>query len=343
MNRSQPTIKDVAAQAGVSRQTVSRVLNDKPEVAPETRARVQDAIAALGYRPNLAARSMVVGRSCSLGCISPSLTDHTFASMIESAQDEARRRGYFMLTGSAPTVADVEPLLEEMLRRQVDGLLAIDPCADGRHRVLYPLIRRGVPLVYLSSAPCDEQVSLIRCDDDDAGYQATLYLLDLGHRAIATILGPDHEQCTFDRLDGYQRALVQAGLEPEPPLAVAGDWSAASGYRAARQLLAARRPFTAIFSQNDQMAVGAIRALREAGCRVPDHVSVIGFDDIPLASYFDPPLTTIRQPMEEFGRLGARMLIKAMDDPTRPAEQILLPGQLIIRASCSLPVVHPPG
>jgi DNA-binding LacI/PurR family transcriptional regulator len=343
MNRSQPTIKDVAARAGVSRQTVSRVLNDRPDVAPETRARVLGAIADLNYRPNLAARSMVVGRSCSLGCISPSLTDHTFASMIESAQAEARRQGYFMLTGSAPAVADVGPLLEEMLRRQVDGLLAIDPCADDRHRVLYPLIRRGVPLVYLSSAPCNERVSLIRCDDEDAGYQATRYLLDLGHRAIATILGPDHEKCTFDRLEGYQRALVQAGLEPERTLAVPGDWSAASGLQAAQQLLEAGRPFTAIFCQNDQMAVGAIRALREAGRQVPGHVSVIGFDDIPLASFFDPPLTTIRQPMEEFGRQAAGVLIKTIDDPARPPEQILLPGELVIRASCSLPAVRPPG
>jgi len=327
----------VAARAGVSRQTVSRVINNKDEVSPETRARVLTAIEELGYRPNAIARSMVAGRTCTLGCISPNLTDYTFASMIESAQAEARTRGYFILTGSAPTEADVEPLLEEMLLRRVDGLMVINPHADDRYRYFLPLIGKGMAVVYLKNTPRDEPVSSVRCDNREGGYQATRYLIDLGHAAIVTLVGPYNEEDAFDRLAGYYQALVQAGLDFDPALAASGDWSATSGYQATQRLLEAGRPFSAIFAQNDRMAVGAIRALREAGRRVPDDVSVIGFDDIPLASYFDPPLTTLRQPMEESGQRAVRLLIETIQNPDRPPEQVLTHARLIERASCAPP------
>ncbi|MGD2205337.1 MAG: LacI family DNA-binding transcriptional regulator [Anaerolineae bacterium] len=332
--QSRPTIKDVAARAGVSRQTVSRVINNKGEVSDATRARVLAAIDELGYRPNVAARSIVVGRTCTLGCISPSLTDYTFANIIDSSQAEARRLGYFVLTGSAPTVADVEPLLEEMLRRRVDGLMVLNPRADERYRYFLPLIKKGLAVLYLNSTPQEEPVSSIHCDDRDGGYQATRYLIDLGHKAIATILGPGNEEASDDRLAGYRQALIEAGLACDPDHTIRGDWSATSGYEATGQLLTASRPFSAIFAQNDQMAVGAIRALREAGRQVPDDVSVIGFDDIPLASYFDPPLTTVRQPMQETGERAARLLVETIQNPDRTPEQIAIPARLVERASC---------
>jgi DNA-binding LacI/PurR family transcriptional regulator len=335
--RSRPTIKDVAARAGVSRQTVSRVINNKGEVSDATRARVLAAIEELGYRPNAAARSMVVGRTCTLGCISPSLTDYTFANIIDSAQAEARRLGYFVLAGSARKESEVEPLLEEMLHRQIDGLLVLNPHADRRYQHFLPLIEKGMALVYLNNTPRGEAISSVHCDDRDGGYQATRYLVNLGHTAIATILGPSNEECSFDRLDGYRQALADVGLTYVPELTMQGDWSATSGYQATRHLLAAGRPFSAIFAQNDQMAVGAIRALREENRRVPDDVSVVGFDDIPLASYFDPPLTTLRQPMQECGRQAARLLVDTILDPGRTPEQIAIPARLVERASCAPP------
>jgi LacI family transcriptional regulator len=335
--KSRPTIKDVGARAGVSRQTVSRVINDKGEVSAETRARVLAAIEELDYRPSAVARSMVAGRTCTLGCISPNLTDYTFASIIESAQAEARRQGYFILVGSAPAEADVEPLLEEMLHRQVDGLMVLNPYADDRYHHFLPLVEKGMAIVYLSNTPQGEPVSSVRCDDHEGGYQATRYLIDLGHTAIATLVGPDNEECTLDRLAGYRQALAQAGLDFDPALTTSGDWSAPSGYQATQRLLATGQPFSAIFAQNDRMAVGSIRALREAGRRVPDDVSVIGFDDIPLASYFDPPLTTLRQPMEESGRQAARLLIETIQNLDRPPEQVLTHARLIERASCAPP------
>jgi LacI family transcriptional regulator len=333
--KSRPTIKDVAARAGVSRQTVSRVINDKAEVSPETRARVLAVIEELGYRPNAAARSMVMGHTCTLGCISPNLTDYTFASIIESAQAEARRQGYFFLTGSAPSEGDVEPLLEEMLRRRVDGLLVINPRADERYRHFLPLVEKGMVVVYLGNSPHDEPVSSVRGNDYEIGYQATRYLIGLGHASIATITGPGNEECTSDRLEGFRQALDQAMLALDPALVEGGDWLAPSGYQATRRFLASGRPFSAIFAQNDLMAVGAIRALREAGRDVPGDVSVIGVDDIPLSSYFDPPLTTLRQPLEELGRRVAQVLIESIQNPERSPEQISIQARLVERASCA--------
>ena len=333
--QSRTTIMDVAARAGVSRQTVSRVVNNKGEVSEPTRDRVLAAIEELGYRPNAAARSMVMGRTCTLGCISPSLIDYTFAHIIDSAQAEARRLGYFVLAGSARTESEVEPLLEEMLHRQVDGLLVLNPHADGRYRHFLPLIEKGMAVVYLNNTPRGEAISSVHCDDRDGGYQATRYLLDLGHTDIATILGPGNEECSLDRLDGHRQALSDVGVRYLPELTRQGDWSATSGYRATQHLLAAGHPISAIFAQNDQMAVGAIRALREAGRRLPNDVSVIGFDDIPLASYFDPPLTTLRQPMRETGERAVQLLVETIQNPGREPEQILIPARLLERASCA--------
>lgn len=321
--------------AGVSRQTVSRVLNDRDYVADETRARVLAAIEKLDYRPDAVARSMVAGRTYTLGCISPNLTDYTFAKIIESAQAEARRRDYFILTGSAPTESDVEPLLEEMLHRRVDGLLMLNPRADGRYRYFLPLIESDVAIVYVGSAPREEPVSSVRCDDRAGGYQATRHLLDLGHIRIATLSGPTNEECAQDRLEGHRQALSEAGLDFDPSLMVSGDWSATSGYQATQQLLGKECVFSAVFAQNDRMAMGAIRALREAGRRVPDDISVIGFDDIPMASYFDPPLTTLHQLLEESGRQAARLLIETIQDPHRLPDQVLIPARLVERASCA--------
>lgn len=332
---STPTINDVASRAGVSRQTVSRVINDKPEVSPSTRARVQSVIDELGYQPHAVARSLVTGRTYTLGCISPNLIDYTFACIIEGAQAEARRQGYLVLTGSAPEVDDVEHLVDEMLRRQVDGLLVLNPHMDGRHRFFPPLAEEGLAVAYLKNTLKGNKISSVCCDNRQGGYQATRYLIELGHRSIATVLGPDNEECTHDRLDGYRRALSEADLAVDPELVVSGDWTATSGFDAVEQLLAAGEPPTAIFAQNDRMAVGAIRALREAGLEVPEKVSVIGFDDIPLASYFDPPLSTVRQPMEESGKLAARMLIKTVQDSSRPPEQVFTESRLIKRRSCA--------
>ncbi len=333
--RSKITIRDVAIRAGVSHQTVSRVINKSERVSPTTRTRVKKAIKELGYRPNVIARSMAKGHTYTLGCISPNLTNYIFSKIIESAQAEARRQGFFVLTGCASTADDVLPLLDEMLNRRVDGLLVLNPRDDARYIHLLPLIEQGTPVVYLKNSPKEEAVSSVCANDQSGGYQATQYLLDLGHARIATITGPENEECTLDRLEGYWQALSEAGVKQDRELIVQSDWSAESGGQAILQLLEAKVPFSAVFAQNDRMAIGAIRALRDSGLRVPQDISVIGYDDIPLSSYFDPPLTTIHQPMDEFGRRGAQLLIEAVQNPQHTLKQVRLNTQIIKRNSCA--------
>ncbi len=335
MSRSQVTIRDVASLADVSYQTVSRVINNSKRVSPATRLKVESAIKELDYRPNAIARSMARGHTHTLGCISPNLTNYIFARIIESAQTEARRQGFFILTGSAPSEGEVEPLLDEMLNRRVDGFLILNPRDDERYRYLLPLIEKGMPVVYLKNSPKGEDVSSVSCDDQKGGYLATQHLLELGHTSIAIITGPKNEECSQDRLDGYHQALLENGIPPNEMLIVEGDWSAESGGEITQNLLASGEPFTSLFAQNDRMAVGAIRAIRDAGLRVPQDISVIGYDDIPLTSYFDPPLTTIHQPIDDFGRYGAQLLISAVKNEKHKRKQVRLDAQIVKRDSCA--------
>lgn len=332
---SRPTIKDVAAQVGVSYQTVSRVINNRPDVRPETRDRVLAAIAKLGYRPNAAARTMGGGRAMTLGCISPNLVDYTFASILDGVQAEARSLGYQTFTGSAPNADDVQDLLEEMQERQVDGFLLLNPHGDGRFQHLLPLIKKGVPAVYLMNTPTNAPVSTVSGDDMYGGCAGTNYLLSLGHQHIATIAGPNNEEGTRQRLYGYRQALTKASIAINESLILQGDWSPESGYQTVQDLLGQGVLFTAVFTQNDKMALGAMQALREAGLSVPNDISVMGYDDMPLSAYFYPPLTTMAQPMDEIGRHASRLLIEHIENPDRALEQIKIKPKLVERASCA--------
>lgn len=328
------TIDDVARKAGVSKQTVSRVINNKPDVAPNTRERIQSIIQSMGYTPDPIARSMK-GRTYTFGCITPSLSDYTFASIVQAAQTEARNNGYFFLTGSAPTEYDVAPLLDELLSRRVDGLMVINPRDDNRYRYLIPIINTGLPVVYVKNAPVDEPVSAVCLDDLLGGYIATNYLISLGHTSIVMIKGPEIEECTQKRYAGYLNALDEAGISEDQRLIVQGDWSAQSGKSVIDKLLRYPVRFTAIFAHNDRMALGAMRAVRDAGLRIPQDISVIGYDDLPLTGYCDPPLTTIRQPLNQFGQIGTQLLINALNQPGTKTKLVELKPTLTVRNSCS--------
>jgi len=336
LEKSQVTLHDVAELAGVSHQTVSRVINNNERVRPETREKVEAAILELGYRPNAIARSMVQGNTHTLGCISPNLTDPVFARIIESAQAEARRLGFFILIGSASTVEEVKPLLDELLNRRVDGLIVLNARDDERYKLLVPLAEAGSPIVYVKNSPVEEPVSSVRCDDIKGGYLATKHLLDLGHKKIAIILGLENEQCTSERLEGYQKALAEAGLTISDNLIVKGNWSSQSGSGAVEKLLSRSENFSAIFALNDRMAAGAIRSIREAGYHIPEDYSVIGYDNGPLASLIDPPLTTIQQPLEHFGEQAANILIKSIQETNHKPIDICITPELIRRNSSSL-------
>jgi LacI family transcriptional regulator len=334
LEQSRVTLHDVAELAGVSHQTVSRVINNSESVRPETRLKVEEAIQQLGYRPNAIARSMVQGNTYTLGCISPNLTDPVFARIIESAQAEARRLGFFILIGSASTMQEVQPLLDELLNRRVDGLIVLNARDDERYKLLEPLSHNGSPIVYVKNISLDNSISSVRCDDIQGGYLATKHLLELGHSQIAIILGRQNEQCTGERLVGYQNALEEFGLSPDKDLILQGDWTSHSGSAAAEILLKQPERFSAIFAQNDRMAAGVVRTLRDRGYQIPEDYSVIGYDDVPLAALIDPPLTTIHQPLEDFGKHAARILIQTIQEENTPVDYCVIPD-LIKRQSTS--------
>jgi DNA-binding LacI/PurR family transcriptional regulator len=207
--------------------------------------------------------------------------------------------------------------------------MVINPYADQR----YQHVPSGVPTVFVGARPSVETLDSVSLDDQGAAALAVQHLLALGHRRIALISGPAAEDCTQDRQLAYLKTLESYAVSPDPRLIVEGDWSATSGFAAIDRLCSGGIPFTALFAMNDRMAIGAIRALREKGAQVPQDTSVIGFDDLPLASYFDPPLTTIRQDMFGIGREAARLLIRGLEQPEAPHCQLRLPAELVVRSS----------
>lgn len=325
-----PTLRDVAALAGVSHQTVSRVINRRPDVTPETRSKVEAAIARLEYRPHAIARSMARGRTYTLACLAPNLTDFTYASNMEGAESVARAHGYYLLCAPFADRQQFDALIEQLVAyRRVDGLIVISPYLDGR-RVDLP---GDVPAVLMGGCLRDGAKHLVYLDNRGGARRAAQHLLELGHRRIAQITGPQVEDCAQQRDLGFRETLSAAGLEPDPGLTVEGDWSATSGHRLLELLLARDRGLTGIVAQNDRMAVGAIKAAHDHGMCVPDDLSVVGFDDMPLASYFDPPLTTMRQDTSAIGQACAGLLIDVLEDPTVGPRQVRLSADLVVRQS----------
>jgi LacI family transcriptional regulator len=333
MNKS--TIRDVAAAAGVSYQTVSRVINHRPDVADETRRRVWQVIEELGYQPSAIARGLVSKRTYTLGLITADFSDYFFTQVIVGAEIEARKHGYFFMLCSTERNPDDEPTYLRLLtERQVDGILFARPSTEQDDRHIVTLLHQGVPLVTTAYHVPGEQLTVVDVDNVDGSFQATQCLIDDGHRRIGMITGPPAWKSVKDRSQGYRLALQKAGIAFDESFVEQGDWWHESGYQAMRRLLARVPDSTALFVQNDRMAIGAIRALREAGRRIPDDVAIVGYDDTPEAAYCHPPLTTIRQPMQQVGEVATRKLIELIDDPDAERQEILLKTDLVRRGSC---------
>ncbi len=343
MKRKRVTIKDVAAKAGVSRQTVSRVLNEEGVVAEATRARVLATIDELGYRPNAIARSLVSQRTYTLGLLTADFSDYTHARIIEGAEAEAREHGYLIFVSGAEHSPEGEPLCCSPLlsQHQAEGLFIVYHGSDQDSYELFEHIPPDLPVVTIGYAPNREDIVTVGIANYQGARQATQHLLGLGHRRIAHITGPMQMYAGQERRRGYTAALQEAGITPEDSWVASGDWSSSSGYHAAQQLLNRNLDFTALFVQNDRMAMGALQALREHKLRVPQDVAVVGFDNIPSTPYFDPPLTTLHQPNYELGRTGARLLINLINNQPAPSVPIRLATRLIIRSSCGAESVPP--
>jgi LacI family transcriptional regulator len=329
------TIRDVAAAAGVSHQTVSRVINNRPDVAEETRHRVWQVIEELGYQPSAIARGLASKRTYTLGLITADFSDFFFTQVIVGAEVEARKHGYFfMLCSTERNPADEPEYLRLLTEREVDGILFARPSTEEDSRHIVSLIQQGVPLVTTAYWLSGEKLTVVDVDNVDGGLRATECLIELEHRKVGIITGPDGWKSVNDRTEGYKLALQRAGIPFDASLIEHSDWSYQGGYEAMGRLLAKAPQITALFAQNDRMAIGAIRALREAGRRIPDDVAVVGYDDIPAAAYCHPPLTTIRQPMQRVGKVATRLLIQLINDPAAERKEVLLRTELIRRGTC---------
>ena len=322
---------DVAKLAGVSHQTVSRVINDSPHVSADTRQRVQDAMRKLGYRPNSVARALVTGRSRTLGVVSFDTTLFGPASTLFGIERAAHDAGYFVNIVSlrSLTRSAVLSTVERLRQQGVDGILVIAPQESATQAVLH--LPEDVPVVAAEAAP-DESVPLVAIDQVEGARLATSHLLEQGHRTVWHLSGPLDWLEAQDRVDGWRTTLEAAGAAPPPVLV--GDWSARSGHELGRDL-AANPEVTAVFAANDQMALGLLRALHEAGRRIPDDISIVGFDDIPEAEYFTPPLTTVRQNFNEMGRRSLLLLLEQIETGDRTPVRETVAPELIVRASTS--------
>jgi len=332
------TIRDVARAAGVSVATVSRVLNRSGPVSATLRTRIHEAARDLRYVPNGAARSLSTRTTHTLGMLLPDLYGEFFSEVIRGADQAARARGFHLLVSSShASRSEVETALRAM-RGRVDGLVVMSPDVDARG--LAANLPDRLPVVLVNAAPGDEAgghtVESIGVDNYGGARAVTAHLLGLGHRRVAIILGAARNQDARERLRGYRDAMREAGIAPEPALELPGDFSDEAGYEAAKAAIALRAPPTAIFASNDAMAIGALGALREAGVRVPDEMAVAGFDDIPVARYVSPPLTTVHVDNAELGtRAVARLVgVLAGSEDARPGARETLPATLVVRASC---------
>jgi DNA-binding LacI/PurR family transcriptional regulator len=321
-------MSDVGRLAGVSHQTVSRVINGSPHVRPETRERVLKAMLELGYRPNFLARALVTGRSRTLGVVSFDTTLYGPASTLFGIERAAHQAGYFTIVASleALTRSSVVQAVARLRAHGVDGVLVIAPYDAGSHAL--PHAATEIPLVAVEAGP-PEGVPVVSIDQFIGAAEATRYLLDLGHRTVWHISGPADFLEARQRVEGWRHALREAGIEPPPTLT--GDWSPRSGYELGRRL-SADPTVTAVFVANDQMALGLLRAMSEAGRDVPGEVSVIGFDDVPEAPYFTPPLTTVRQDFDAMGSAGVRLLLELLEGEVEALSMTLEP-ELVVRGS----------
>ncbi len=320
---------DVAELAGVSHQTVSRVINDSPHVRSHTRERVEDAMRELGYRPNSVARALVTGVSRTLGVVSFDTTLYGPASTLFGIERAAHDAGYFVSIVSlrALTRSSVLSAVERLRQQGVDGILVIAPQESATQAVLH--LPDDVPVVASEAAP-EDSVPLVAVDQVEGARLATRHLLDRGHRTVWHISGPRDWLEAQDRVKGWRATLEAAGATAPPVLQ--GDWSARSGYELGREL-AADPDVTAVFAGNDQMALGVLRALNEAGRAIPGDIGIVGFDDIPEAEYFTPPLTTVRQNFNEMGRRSLLLLLERIESGDRqPVREIVAP-ELIVRSS----------
>jgi DNA-binding LacI/PurR family transcriptional regulator len=320
---------DVAKLARVSYQTVSRVLHASPHVRGDTRKRVLAAIRRLDYRPNSVARALVTGRSRALGVVSFDTALYGPASTLLGIEEAAHDQGYAVSIASLRSLnrASVLEAVRRLWDQGVDGVAVIAPQRSAVEALRH--LPSDVPVAAVEAGP-DDSVPVVAVDQLGGARAATRHLLDLGHRTVWHVAGPEDWLEAEQRVAGWRAALEDAGAPPAPLLR--GDWSARSGYELGRRLTEAPEA-TAVFVANDQMALGLLRFLHEVGRETPGQISIVGFDDIPEAEFFTPPLTTVRQDFAEVGRRCLHLLLGQIESRVRSWKRVVVPAQLILRRS----------
>ncbi|GAC1360746.1 MAG: LacI family DNA-binding transcriptional regulator [Ktedonobacteraceae bacterium] len=334
------SIKDIAAQTGVSFQTVSKVLKGQGTVAPETRRWILEVAQQMGYVPNALARSLVNRQTATIGIVASDLSDYVLAQFVVGAEREARRQEMSVIVGAIDEEGtDAERLVRILLEQRVNGIVLAAPQLEQNPRV-GEMLRGQVPVVSMYHVP-GGGIPTVGSDHARTGFLATQHLLELGHTRIGTIIGPQDRLATQTRLRGYQRALLAADIEGLTAWIEESDWQVQGGYAATQRLLTRVPDLTAIFAQNDMMALGALSALREQGRRVPQDIAVVGCDDIAIAAYTVPPLTTIHLPFYETGEMATRLLLDIITQRSSEPGRVLLPVHLVQRASTGSPLKGP--
>lgn len=330
------TIADVAAQAGVSKTTVSRVLNGKGELDEGTAARVRRVIEELGYVPSARAVGLARGRNRIVGMLVPSLTWPWMGEVLQGAADviEADDYGLLLFTCSRGEES-MRQFASHVSAKSFDGLLVIEP--EGTSDYLAELRARGLPIVLIDDRGHEPLFSSVATTNHTGGVQAAEHLLALGRHHPIVVTGVPRFGCVQERLAGFVETYAAAGHPIPPELVVDGDFQFEMGRAAVGGLIAAGHDVDAVFAHNDLSAAGAMLAVREAGRTVPGDVAVVGFDDLPLARHTDPPLTTVRQPLREMGEAAARTLLAFFDGTPLPDAPTVLPTTLTVRASTSAP------
>lgn len=329
------TLEDIARMSGVSRSTVSRVINADPNVNEQTRLKVQSIIRSIDFQPNLAARGLAVGHTKVIGVVIPTgvmaiFTDPYFPLVIQGVSSACNARGYSVMLWLAEPEFERRTISQILYNGLIDGVIVSSMLVDD------PLIERLFeskrPFITIGRHPTNEKINYIDVDNRSGAYQGVSQILRTGHRRVAVINGPRNTIASQDRYQGFLDALKERGLPLIPELVAEGEFSDTTGYLAMKCLL--QHSPDAVFAASDAMAFAAMRAIQEAGLRIPEDIAVVGFDDIPPAANSKPPLTTVRQPIQRTGSLAAELLIDIIEHPDPQPRRVVLPTELVIRSSC---------
>ncbi len=325
------TIKDVAKEAGVSLMTVSRVINNKEHIASATREKVQAAIKKLNYMPNLSARNLVLQKADFLGLVVPDISNPFFGDLVKASEKIAKDRGYSVILGDSDGDVTAETEYIEAFRgRMCEAIILVAPRVEDS--VLQELNSK-IPLILVDRKIDDEEIIQVYLDNAAGAYSAVKHLLDLGHRRIGFVMGPENVPNSHRRKAGYIDALKEYGLEFDPELEFQGEFKVETGKEAFEKFVTMKDPPTAVFNSNDLMAFGFVIAARDAGYSIPEDFSVVGFDDIFLSSLMEPALTTVRYPFVEMGTQAINMLLDSFDTNRKVTMNENLKHELIIRKS----------